>query len=109
MSTPRGKLGQTSTYQDANLYHDLVTGRAMSGIMHLANQTPVASYCKKHKTLETATFGSEFTVARHACEQFIDLRYILRMLGIPIDSPAWAFGDSSSVITSYTIPQSSLN
>jgi hypothetical protein len=47
MPTPRGKLTRTSTYQDANLYHDLVTGRAMSGIVHLVNQTPIKSYCNR--------------------------------------------------------------
>jgi hypothetical protein len=109
MPTPRGKLVRTSTYQDANLHHDLVTGRAMSGIIHLVNQTPIASYCKKQKTVETATYGSEFMVARHACEQIMDIRYTLRMMGIPIDGPAWAFGDNASVITSSTIPQSTLN
>jgi hypothetical protein len=81
----------------------------MSGIIHLLNQTPIVSYCKKQKTVETATYGSEFMVARHACEQIMDLRYTLRMMGIPIDGPAWAFGDNASVITSSTIPQSTLN
>ncbi|MGL4630091.1 MAG: Ty1/Copia family ribonuclease HI, partial [Leadbetterella sp.] len=89
--------------------HDLVTGRAMSGIFHFVNKTPVISYCKKPKTVETATYGSEFMVARHACEQIMDLHYTLRMMGIPIDGPAWMFGDNASVITSSTIPQSTLN
>jgi hypothetical protein len=86
----------------------IVTGRAMSVIIHLVNQTPIVSYCKKQKPLETATYGSEFMVASHACEQIIDLRYTLRMMGIPIDGPAWAFGNNASVITSSTIPQSTL-
>ena len=109
MPTPRGKLVQTSTYQDANLHHDLVTGRALSGIIHLVNQTPIASYCKKQKTAETATYGSKVMVARHACEQIMDLCYTLHMMGIPIDGPAWAFGDNASVITSSTIPLSTLS
>jgi hypothetical protein len=100
---------RTSTYQDANLQHDLVTGRAMSGIIHLVNQTPIASYCKKQNTVETASIGSEFMVARHACEQIIDLHYTLCMMGIQIDGPAWAFGDNASLVTSSTIPQSTLN
>ena len=109
MPPPKGKAVRTSHYQDANLYHDLVTGRAMSGVLHLVNQTPVASFCKKQQTVETATYGSEFMVARQCCEQIIDLRYTLRMMGIPIDGPAWAFGDNMSVIMSSTIPQSTLN
>jgi endo-beta-N-acetylglucosaminidase D len=31
------------------------------------------------------------------------------MMGIPIDGPSWMFGDNQSVITSSTIPHSSLN
>jgi hypothetical protein len=44
--------------------------------------------------------------ARTATEQIIDLRYTLRMMGIPIDGPSWMFGDNQSVITSSTIPES---
>jgi hypothetical protein len=109
MPIPKGKCMRMTTYQDANLYHDMVTGRAVSGIIHLVNQTPVFWFCKKQKTVETATYGSEFMVARHSAEQIMDLRYTLRMMGIPIDGPAWMFGDNFSVITSSTIPQSTLN
>jgi hypothetical protein len=81
----------------------------MSGIIHLLNQTPIQWFCKKQNVVETATYGSEFMVARQATEQIMDLRYTLRMLGIPLDGPAWLFGDNQSVITSSTIPHSNLN
>ena len=42
-----------------NLYHDLVTGHAMTGILHLVNQTPIEWYCKKQATIATATESSE--------------------------------------------------
>ena len=32
----------------------------------------------------------------------------MRMLGIPIDGPAWMFGDNESVVKSSTIPHSVL-
>jgi hypothetical protein len=81
----------------------------MSGILHFINQTPVQWFAKKQATVETATYGSEFMVARQATEQILDIRYTLRMMGIPIDGPSWLFGDNQSVITSSTIPQSTLN
>jgi hypothetical protein len=81
----------------------------MSGIVHLINQTPAAWFCKKQNVVETATYGSEFMVARQATEQIMDLRYTIRMMGIPLDGPAWLFGDNQSVITSSTIPHSNLN
>jgi hypothetical protein len=109
MPVPKGKAMRLTTYQDANLYHDLVNGRAMSGILHFVNQTPIAWFAKKQKTVETDTYGSEFMVARQASEQIMALRYTLRMMGIPIDGPTWMFGDNASVITSSTVPQSTLN
>jgi hypothetical protein len=81
----------------------------MSGVIHLLNLTPIQWFCKKQNVVETATYGSEFMVARQATEQIMDLRYTLRMMGIPLDGPAWMFGDNQSVITSSTIPHSNLN
>jgi hypothetical protein len=109
MPTPLGKPFRTTTYADANLMHCLVTGRSVSGILHLVNQTPVQWFCKKQNVVETATYGSEFMAARQATEQIMDLRFTLRMMGIPLDGPSWMFGDNKSVITSSTIPHSSLN
>ena len=39
--------------------------------------------------------------ANQATEQILDLRYTLRMMGIPIDGKSWLFGRNQSVITSY--------
>ena len=39
----------------------------------------------------------------------MDLHYTLRMLGVPLDGKAYMFGNNQSVITSSTIPCSSLN
>jgi hypothetical protein len=75
----------------------------------MVNQTPIQWFCKKQNVVETATYGSEFMVARQATEQIMDLRYTLRMMGIPIDGPAWLFGDNQSVIISSNIPHSNLN
>ena len=47
MPVPRGKPVITTTYEDANLYHDYLTGRSVTGILHLVNQTPIDWYCKR--------------------------------------------------------------
>ena len=95
-------------YKDANLYHDLITGRAVTGILHLVKKTPIDWYSKKQATVETATYGSEFVAARIATDQIIDLRMTLRFLGEPIHGKSYLFGDNQSVTTSSTIPHSSL-
>jgi hypothetical protein len=106
---PKGKAVRTSTYADANLLHDQVTGRSCSGIIHFLNQTPIDSFSKRQNQVETAIYGSEFMAARQAVEQIIDLRYTLRMFGVPIDGPSWMFGDNQSVVTSSTLPYSTLS
>ena len=62
----------------------------------------------RQATVETATYGSEFNAARTATEQIMDMRYTLRMLGVPvIDS--YMFGDNQSVLTNSIVSHSQLN
>ena len=81
---PKGHYVRTTTYKDANLMHNLVTGRSCTGILHFLNGTPIDYFSKRQGQVETATYGSEFVAARIAVEQIIDLRYTLRMMGVPI-------------------------
>ena len=108
MPTPMGKVVMISIFVDANLYFDLITGRACTGILTMLNQTPIEWYSKKQATVATATFGSEFVAARIATEQAEDLRYTIRMLGIPLAYSTYMFGDNSSVVTQATIAHSAL-
>jgi hypothetical protein len=106
---PLGKVVICTSYVDANLYHDLITGRSVTGILHFFNQTPIDWYSKKQATVETATYGSEFVAARTATEQIIANRNSLRYLGIQVKGPTILFGDNHSVVDSATVPQSKLN
>ena len=47
MPTPLGKLVRITEFVDTNLYFDLVTSRACTGILIYLNQTPIDWYCKK--------------------------------------------------------------
>ena len=76
---PLGGMMRITQYVDANLYFDLVSGRACTGILTFLNQTPVDWYSKKQSTVATATFGSEFFAAKTAVERSQDLKYTLRM------------------------------
>ena len=107
--TPLGKEVMTVTYVDANLYHDKVTGRSVTSILHMLNQTPIEWYSKRQATVETATYGSEFSAARTAVEQILDLRVTLRYLGVPVVEKSYMFGDNKSVVQSSAVPQSLLN
>ena len=106
---PKGKTVQIIVYKDANLYHDMVTGKAVTGILIFFNGTLVDWYSKRQATVEAATYGSEFVAARIAVDQIVDCRLSLRYLGVPIEVKTIMFGDNQSVVTSSTIPTSALN
>jgi hypothetical protein len=105
---PLGKPVLTTTYVDANLYHCMLTGKSVSGILHLFNKTPVDWYAKKQGSPETATYGSEYVAARTATEQIIDNRLTLRYLGVPIRESIM-FGDNESVVNSSNVPAGKLH
>ena len=104
---PLGKPVTTTTTVDANFNHCLDTGRSVTGFLHFVNHTPLDSYSNRQATVETATFGSEFVASKTATEQIIDLRHILRYLGVPIKK-SYLFGNNRSVVTSSTLPHSTL-
>jgi hypothetical protein len=85
---------------DANLMHDITSGKSVTGILHLVNKTPIDCYSKKQATVETVTYGSEFVAARVCVEQLIDLRTTQRYLGVPIRDKSYVFGDNKSVVDS---------
>ena len=58
-----GKYVTLTHYFDANLYHDMLTGRSVTVILHLMKKTPIDWYSKKQATVETTTYGSEFIAA----------------------------------------------
>ena len=99
----------TTTYLDANLLHDIVTGKSVTGILHFLNSTPTDWFSKRQATVETATYGSEFVAAKTTTEQIMDFRILLRYIGDPILNKAYMFGDNKAVVASSTIPQSILN
>jgi hypothetical protein len=81
----------------------------VTGVIHLCNGTLVDWYSKRKATVETATFGSEFTDARIAVYQIIDLRTTLRYLGVPVNNKSYMFVDNQAVVSNSTLPHSSLN
>ena len=106
---PLGKQVTLTHYVNANLFHDALSGRSVTGILHMMNATPIDWYSKKQATVETATYGFEFVAARKCVEQIIDLRNTLRYLGVPICKKSYMFGDNESVVNSSSIPHAKLH
>jgi hypothetical protein len=97
---PLSKYVALSHYVDANLMHNFLTRKSVTGILHLITKTPLDWYSKKQATVETATYGSEFVAARICVEQIINLRCTLRYLGVPVRERNYMFGDNKSVFDS---------
>jgi hypothetical protein len=108
MPEPKGNPVTTTCYVDADHAHDMVTRRSVTGAFFMVNSTPIKWISKRQKTIETSTYGSELVAARIAIETIIEIRYKLRMLGVPIKGPTAMFGDNMSVVINTTVPSSQL-
>jgi hypothetical protein len=108
MPVPKGKPVTITCFVDADHAHDVVTRRSVTGILMMRNSTPITWLSKRQKTVETSSYGSELVAARVATEMIIEMRYKLRMLGVPIKGPTSMFGDNLSVVISTTVPSSQL-
>ena len=106
--TPKGKEIRITVFVDANHARDKVTRRSVTGILLLLNNTPIRAYCKRQCTIETSTYGSEMVAARIAVEIILEIRYALRMLGVPIEKTSLLMGDNNSVLLNTTLPSSML-
>jgi hypothetical protein len=105
---PRGNAVQINCFVDADHARNRLTRRSQTGILIFFNRTPILWYFKAQNTVETSTFGSEFTAMRIAVELLERLRFKLRMFGIPLEGPVNTFCDNSSVVTNATEPASTL-
>ena len=101
---PLGKHVQTTHYVDANLHHDLATGKAVTAVLHFLNQTPIDAYTKRQSTVETATYGSEFVAARTAVDQIIDICTTLRYLGVASEIRAICLGTTDQLLPALPSP-----
>ncbi len=105
---PRGNPVQINCFVDADHAGNRVTRRSQTGILIFLNRSPIIWYSKPKNTVETSTFGSEFTALCIAVELLEGLRYKLRMFGVPLEGPVNTFCDNSSVVTNSTQPASTL-
>jgi len=62
----RGRQVLMTTFVDANLMHDVLSGKSVTGVLHFFNKTLIDWFTKKQNTAETAAFGSENNAARAA-------------------------------------------
>jgi hypothetical protein len=93
-----------TVYVDADHAHDLVTRRSITGILVMLLNTHIRWISKLQKTVETSTYGSDLLALRVATELILEIRYMLRSLGVALDGPELMLGDNTSVVLNTTMP-----
>jgi hypothetical protein len=81
----KGPRVRTTVYIDVDHSHDLVTRRSITRILVMLNKTPIRWIYKSQKTVETSTYGSELVASRITTELILEVRYMLRSLGVELD------------------------
>ena len=108
MPKPIGRAFTLRIYVDSDHAGDQITRRSRTGFVVFLNSAPIYWMIKKQGSCETSTYGSELVAMKQATEFVKGLRYKLRMMGIPVDEPAFIFGDNQSVLQNTGLPQSTL-
>jgi hypothetical protein len=100
---PLGNYVTLSLYYDANLYHHVVTGWSVTGILHFMNKMPIDWYSKKQATVETASYSSKFIVHTLVSIGLLTsgLPYT-SYLNVPIHDVSYIFGDNMTIVQSAT-------
>ena len=106
--TPRGKDVDLRMYVDSDHAGEKKTRRSRTGFFIFLNSALITSLSRRQPTIETSVFGAEFVALKNGIETLRGLRYKLRMMGIPLESPNYIFGDNMSVIKNTQTPESTM-
>ena len=109
MPEPRGREVSIHCFVDASHASDKENRRSQTGILIFINKAPIIFYSKRQNSVETSTFGSEFTAMKQAVELLKSLRYKLRMFGVPMEGPASVYCDNEAVYKNVANPSSVLS
>ena len=94
---------------DSDHAGDKVTRRSQTGVLIFINKAPILWFSKKKNSVQTSTFGSEFTAMNQAVEMTQAICYKLRIFGIRLTGPTIVYGGNKSVYKNFSIPESVLN
>ena len=104
----RGNPVSMHCFEDAGHANDELNRRSQTGILIFVNRAPILWHSKRQNSVETSTFGSEFTALKTAVELVEALRYKLRMFGVPLTGPTNVYCDNEAVFKNASNPTSVL-
>lgn len=95
---------ETTVYFDSNFAHDEKTRRSITSVLGYIGNTPVSCISKRQGAIATSTYSAELCAAKTGAEEAINLRYMIRALGIPCDRPTTLIGDNLGSLISTSNP-----
>ena len=104
MPEPRGKEVEIRLNADSDHAGNQL-GRCCSrtGFFVFLNLAPLVRFSRKRQPIvETSVFGAKFVAIKNGMKTVRGLRSKLRLMGIPIDGPAFVYGDNMSVLVHST-------
>ena len=84
-------------FVDSDHTRDKVSCRSRNGFPIHLNITLVQWFSKKQSTVGIPIIGTEFVTTKQGIDALRDLRYKLRMMGIPILGPSYIYNTSKPV------------
>jgi len=105
---PRGKAVTVICFVDADHAGGHAARRSRTGALMSIDRAPIIWLSKRQTSIETPSFGSEFTALKQATELVVALRWKSRMSGVPLDGPSHIRCDNQSVVTNASVPASAL-
>ena len=106
---PKGKPVKLITYADSNLMHNILDGKAVTGILLSSIRLPLIGTLRNKQHQKLPRSVQRNLQARTAIEQSRSNRLTFMYLGVPIDGPSILLGDNESVVRGATIPHRKLN
>ena len=97
---PLGKRVVTTTFLDANLLHNIVTGKSVTAELHLSTH-PNRLVFEETSHCEDSNIWFRVCSCQN-CKKIMHLRNTVRYLGVCIMTKVYMFGDNKSVIMSST-------
>ena len=105
---PLGKHINFRMFVDSDHTGDKVDRRSRTGFLVHLNCALIFWFYEKQNSIESSSFGTEFTAMKNLCEHLRSFRYKLQMMGVLCEGPSFIYGDNQSVLCNTTIPESTL-
>jgi hypothetical protein len=108
MPPPLGKDVNLRMMVDSDHAGEKRTRRSCTGFIIFCNLAPIIWLSKQQETIETSVFGAEFVAMKHGIKTLRELRYKIRMMGIPLSGPTYIYGNNKFQVTNSSRPDLTL-